>query len=302
MTITRGYPGSGKTTWALAQTKNPNTVKAPSRDDLRAALYGVEVGNAEQETNVTAVQFAAVRRLLADGREVIVDNTHLRYRDAQRWADLAEDLGVRFACFDFYTTVSVCKANNRRRGESGGRMVPPEVIDSMAKRYPRESWMPVEPRHRLDIQPVEFDPALPVAFIWDVDGTLALNESGRSPFDMSRVLADSPNPFVLRVQRMLREYAGGSLERPKHFVFTGRTDDARLNTEQWLSGFTAGYDALHMRRLGDQRKDSVVKLEMFNEHIRGRYNVVGVFDDRNQVVSMWRRLGLTCFQVAEGDF
>ena len=33
-----------------------------------------------------------------------------------------------------------------------------------------------------------------------------------------------------------------------------------------------------------------------------RYRVVGVFDDRLQVVRMWRALGLTVFQVAEGDF
>lgn len=29
---------------------------------------------------------------------------------------------------------------------------------------------------------------------------------------------------------------------------------------------------------------------------------LGVFDDRRQVVRMWRELGLTVFQVAEGDF
>ena len=27
-----------------------------------------------------------------------------------------------------------------------------------------------------------------------------------------------------------------------------------------------------------------------------------VLDDRNQVVKMWRENGLTCLQVAEGDF
>ncbi|KAB1900519.1 5'-hydroxyl kinase, partial [Micromonospora sp. AMSO31t] len=36
--------------------------------------------------------------------------------------------------------------------------------------------------------------------------------------------------------------------------------------------------------------------------IKDRYRVVGVFDDRQQVVRMWRSLDLTVFQVAEGDF
>ena len=31
-------------------------------------------------------------------------------------------------------------------------------------------------------------------------------------------------------------------------------------------------------------------------------DIFAVFDDRNQVVDMWRQNGLTCFQVADGDF
>ena len=34
----------------------------------------------------------------------------------------------------------------------------------------------------------------------------------------------------------------------------------------------------------------------------GKDNVAMVFDDRQQVVDMWRQNGLTCFQVADGDF
>ena len=62
------------------------------------------------------------------------------------------------------------------------------------------------------------------------------------------------------------------------------------------------YLALFMRPYGDSRKDSVVKREIFEREIQSRYQVVGVFDDRMQVVRMWRDLGLTVFQVADGDF
>jgi len=57
-----------------------------------------------------------------------------------------------------------------------------------------------------------------------------------------------------------------------------------------------------MRKTGDSRKDSIVKREIFEEHIKGKYRIQFVLDDRNQVVEMWRQLGLTCLQVAEGDF
>jgi hypothetical protein len=60
---------------------------------------------------------------------------------------------------------------------------------------------------------------------------------------------------------------------------------------------------LHLpRKSGDNRKDSVVKEEIFNEHIKPNFIVEFVLDDRNQVVEMWRKLGLTCLQVADGNF
>ena len=57
-----------------------------------------------------------------------------------------------------------------------------------------------------------------------------------------------------------------------------------------------------MRPEGDSRKDSIIKREIFDAEVRDRWRITGVFDDRQQVVRMWRQLGLTVFQVAEGDF
>lgn len=46
-----------------------------------------------------------------------------------------------------------------------------------------------------------------------------------------------------------------------------------------------------------------MKRELYETFVEGKYNVRLVLDDRNQVVDMWRdELGLTCFQVAPGDF
>jgi hypothetical protein len=89
-----------------------------------------------------------------------------------------------------------------------------------------------------------------------------------------------------------------------HIVFcSGRTDDGREATERWLERHVAvPYEALFMRVTGDSRKDSIVKKEIFEREIRHRWRITGVFDDRAQVVRMWRALGLTVFQVADGDF
>jgi hypothetical protein len=59
---------------------------------------------------------------------------------------------------------------------------------------------------------------------------------------------------------------------------------------------------LFMRKTSDSRKDTIIKKEIFFDNINGLYNVRFVLDDRNSVVANWRSMGLTCLQVAEGDF
>jgi hypothetical protein len=46
-----------------------------------------------------------------------------------------------------------------------------------------------------------------------------------------------------------------------------------------------------MRPEGDTRPDEVVKRELYKEHIKGKYNVIAVFDDRAKVCRMWNELG-----------
>jgi hypothetical protein len=83
---------------------------------------------------------------------------------------------------------------------------------------------------------------------------------------------------------------------------SGRTDDCQPQTEKWLQQYEVNYASLYMRKTGDMRKDSIMKDEIYRQHIEGKYNVKFVLDDRQQVVDMWRGLGLTVFQVDEGDF
>jgi hypothetical protein len=140
------------------------------------------------------------------------------------------------------------------------------------------------------------DPELPAAILVDIDGTVALMD-GRSPYDWSKVGSDLPNQQVITAVRAMHA-AGNAI------VFcSGRDAVCRPETEAWLDLYVGvPYEALFMRPEGDTRKDAVVKREFFETEIRDRWRIAGVFDDRRQVVRMWRTLGLTVFQVAEGDF
>jgi len=44
-----------------------------------------------------------------------------------------------------------------------------------------------------------------------------------------------------------------------------------------------------MRAAGDMRKDLIVKRELFDRHIRDRYRIAFVLDDRDQVVQITRQ-------------
>lgn len=131
----------------------------------------------------------------------------------------------------------------------------------------------------------------------DIDGTLALRTE-RGPYDWESAGSDAPNEAVVTtVQALVRHPAVGAI-----IALSGRHEIAREITSQWLTKHDIPFDELLMRANGDYRSDDVVKEEIFRRHIEPRYRVVAVIDDRDQVVKMWRRIGLICFQVAEGLF
>ncbi|WP_280429106.1 AAA family ATPase [Nocardia brasiliensis] len=296
LVITRGYPGSGKTTFARQWVNQAPKRARVSRDDYRLMLFGKEgILSHEEENQVTAVQRAAVSRLLTDGYDVIEDGTNLRRRYAQRWAEWAQRHGATFRVENITTPVDVCLEQNYERSRYGnGRYVDPEVIRQLASRFPLGTWAEVEALPPTVFEPYTPDPTKLDVFIVDIDGTLA-HMTDRGPHDYSRVSEDVADETMKYVASMLYMNSAAIL-------VSGRPDSCRADTELWLRNNGIRFDALHMRRTGDNRDDSIVKYEIFRDSIAPRYNVVGVFDDRNRVVDMWRRIGLKCFQVQPGDF
>jgi predicted kinase len=293
--ITRGLPASGKTTFA--RELQPGVVRV-NRDELRRMLHGRRLFTQRAEGQVTRVQRASVEALLRAGTDVIVDDTNLRAQTVREWAQLADRVGAAFEVHDF-TDVPLGECLRRDADRPDDERVGAEPIRRMYDRYLAARKLPLPvPRVRVGGPGVVHPPAdgLPPVVLVDIDGTVAVM-NGRSPYDMTRVGEDAPNPAVITAVRAMHA-AGNAI------VFcSGRDDSCRAQTQAWLAQHVrVPYEALFMRAQGDTRKDSVVKREIFDTEIRDRWRVVGVFDDRRQVVRMWRALGLTVFQVAEGDF
>lgn len=138
----------------------------------------------------------------------------------------------------------------------------------------------------------------PNAFICDIDGTLSIRQD-RSPYDLTKVLEDK---FNHNLWFLIKEH---------NIIFvSGRegTEQVRKDTIEWLKKYTKitsndfYMDRLFLRLEGDFRKDDVVKSEIYEREIEPHFNIIGVFDDRDRIVKMWRDKGLFCMQVNYGDF
>ncbi len=290
--ITRGLPASGKTTFA--RKLQPYVVRV-NRDDLRLMLHGRRLFTQWAEAQVTAVQRTMVEALLRARATVIVDDTNLRSRTVRDWAEMAARFRAGFEVHDF-TDVPLDECLRRDAARPADEQVGEAAIRRMHDRFLTRRNLPL-PVPVVDHDHVRYvpDERLPPALLVDIDGTVAVL-GARSPYDWSRVGEDTPNQPVIDAVRAMHA-AGNAI-----LFCTGRDESSRGETEAWLDLFVGvPYEGLFMRPGGDSRRDSVVKREIFERRIRDRWRIAGVFEDRQHVVRMWRSLGLTVFQVAEGD-
>ena len=288
--LTIGLPASGKTYWATEFIKNhPNYVNV-NRDDIRLMLQGRERYNKFskwREGVVSTIQFSSAKHALLNGKSVIISDTNLNPSVQNKWRSFADNFyknhGVDVTYKEqLFTDVhmGVCLERDKLREYPVGQ----RVIEDMFKKYQDMYWL--KPK---------WDNNLPSAYIVDVDGTIADMDS-RHPYQWEKVSEDLPKWDVIDIVNTLHD-AGNKI-----IICSGRDGKARKDTIEWLNGHSVKFDYFYIREEGDSRKDTIIKEEIYNNHIKGKFNIRGVFDDRNSVTWMWRHLGLTCLQVNFGDF
>ena len=88
-------------------------------------------------------------------------------------------------------------------------------------------------------------------------------------------------------------------------IFSGRSKETKEVTRLWLKQFNIPFDVLKMRPMSTEFKfmpDNLLKKKWMDDLFPNTDDILCVFDDRDKVVKMWRDSGITCFQVAEGNF
>ena len=150
--------------------------------------------------------------------------------------------------------------------------------------------------------------------IFDLDGTLALiddrrnlatNVNGKMDwdtfFDPDNIKLDLPNDSVIEMARTL-DAQGFTI-----VIFSGRSKATKDATAAWLDKHNVPFNIMKMRPTGHPwafMPDDKLKKGWLDDIFPGdkKDRILCVFDDRTKVVNMWRDNGLSCFQVAPGDF
>ena len=151
--------------------------------------------------------------------------------------------------------------------------------------------------------------------IFDLDGTLADitqrrvlatdANTGKMDwdvlFDSKNIGLDQPNIPVIKMAQMLKSQGFDII------IFSGRSKSTKTATKFWLDQHDVPFDLLKMRPTDKHwhfMKDSDLKEFWLDDIFPGLEinDIFAVFDDRQQVVDMWRSRGLTVFQVADGNF
>ena len=146
--------------------------------------------------------------------------------------------------------------------------------------------------------------------IFDLDGTLALIDkrrdlsrkpNGKIDFkilhDPSNIYLDKPNLPVIRMAQLIAQDGFNIV------IFSGRSDKTKFTTKSWLTHNRVPFHKLVMRphKTMNFIPDDILKRDMLDNHVDIN-DIFMVVDDRQKVVDMWRNLGLTVFQVADGNF
>jgi predicted kinase len=293
-----GAPGSGKTTFARYFIRTEENWVRFCRDDFRMMNFSATLLSRQEEDLISETLDVSIGASLSRKCNVLLDATHCRAEYLNHyigkfsaWADISFKL---FEC-DTGELIARCE---KRYAETGQYIPENTIRHFVSDLEDLKKTFDISPRPllRVSYTAEKQDATLPKAIICDLDGTLALM-GNRDPYDASESDKDDVNEAVASV---IKAFAGKGYAI---LLLSGREEIFRAPTLRFLEKSALPWHHLWMRQTRDYRKDAVIKREIFDREISGKYYIEFVLDDRDQVVEMWRKeLKLNCFQVNYGNF
>lgn len=297
--ICRGIQGSGKSTWAKQWChEDPEHRVRFNNDDIRNMLGDYWVPN--REKLVTEAKANMITFALITGYDVVVDNMNLNPKE-DTWirtlcTNIEKDKGIHIDIEykDFFIPVEECIRRDAMRPNPIGE----KVIKDTWRRY-RTFIIQQNINEMLSKRPEHVDGARP-AILVDMDATLCLNTTGRPYYGEGAAEGMLNDIAVEGICNLVKSL----YEKRTIFIITGRegTPEIIEATKKWLDSNSIKVDGLFFRPVKDYSPGAECKKKIYEDNIKGKYNVEFVLDDNYKCVEMWREQGLVCLQPNEGKF
>ena len=296
--VTIGCSASGKSSYA--ETLELQGVYRLERDIIRESILASKNPNYKREyenlyrywnfkweDEVTRVFNDTLAHLAEHDTDVIISDTNLNKGRRNTLIKTLEDLGyeVEIIVFGRELTLQELWKRDTYRKNTVGHHVVARQYSQFREEFPKYTKKPV-------VGPAD-------TVIFDIDGTLATMVD-RGAFEWAKVGNDEYNHLIFSA---LKSYADTGCNI---ILMSGRDEVCRPETEEWFENWFSAYEfcgvpeyKLFMRPQNDMRKDSIIKLELFQKHVDGNFNVLGVFDDRPSVCrDVWMELGFRVYHCA----
>lgn len=263
-----GVSGSGKTKWAVNYRRMHTDTVILCRTAIRKMIFGSTESFNNNEELVTQLQTSLIKNLLQtsdNGITIIIDNSNLQREYIDHFVHY----------FSAYAEIRL-------------KVMPLPL--SRDSNHQTTLFNQLDPRSiPLSIPRVVQDPDRPHCVVFDIDGTIAERHPSRMLFECKRVGIDyTVRPAV----DALNAYVGTK----KIFIVSGRPEKCRAETIEWLQHNDIAYDALHMRGFRDNRRDYILKKDIWLK-IAETHFISAIYEDSAPVVDLGRALGFTVFQV-----
>lgn len=271
--ICKGLPASGKSTfarnWVEEDEINRTRIeKDEIRQDDKLFVGGVYNYKRGDENIVLQERDRLIHRALLENISVISSDTNLAQKHIVQITNIAKQYDAEIKVVSFLDVpLKELIERDKKRDNSVGEQVIRRMFHDQVK------TMPTFLKH---------DQNLEYVVCSDIDGTLTNGPKNRTPYEWHKVGNDDINLGVAAILDGIK-----TLGLYKVFLFSGRNEVCRPETEAWLEKNDIEYDVLYMRpESRNNDKDTIIKSDLIEEHIRGKYNVLFWIDDRPQIVEM----------------
>jgi predicted kinase len=298
--LTRGIPGSGKSTWAKAWVaEDPEHRIRLNWDDMRNMMGPYWVPSREPINKHMLWAGLNMAAYCTRPYDIVIDNMNLNPKDWKQYEEWittynqsmnSDETNTQYVIEfkDFFIALDECIRRDAMRPNPIGE----KTIKDIWRRY----------KHFIQTTEVEnvvnnLRPStgkVPCIVV-DMDSTMCFNTNKRPWYGEGAaegMIKDVPNPGVVAVVKELQR-------KFPIVVVTGRDMTQATVTKQWLANQGIAPTDFYFRTAGDYRKGVEVKNELINQ-VLNKYDIVAIFEDCEPIVKMFREMGLTVLQPNKG--